>query len=1100
MNKLHFFYTFTKEERVRGAEEFLSSGITYGTHDELVDDRTYLVVEGHSMETDRFGRDKRIDTKLWIRQQGKELYKTFCSCGDFRKDHFGCKHICGLMAGYLMKEYGRDVFKGTVLEEELIERTGIETPFLEGILRKSDRRIGNLLKEKTTLELPKWNSQRIQTQRCGIDMILEPVEGGIWVDLKVGDKKKYVVKNIAEFLEAYENREQYCVGKSTIRMYPDMFSHTERIIIEFLLSLYKANGEMKNCLRLFPERGVKAYRYLFLTAKNLETFMEYISEHGFMIQGMGNRRYYLETEDKKLPINVNKNTYGIDITMNPFYVLAEGVDYIYVYDKNSAYRLTKEDSYASDLIHSLSANEDVYIGESDVKIFCQSMLPALMNHFDVSVKNMDSLTYRAEIPDFEFYLDMPQHDMISCKTKVIYPIQDKQCQLFDQESGEIIRNAVEESKVARNISYMFQAFDEAAGMLVVQGSDDQIYEFLKVSIPQLQEMGAVLISDVLKKKNIQNLPAIKLGVQVNQNSLVMSLTSSEMGSKELSQILSAYNRKKKYHRLKDGTFISFEGTKFEEWEAISQMYQSHGLKDPENMKVPLYRLLYLDEKLRERESIVIERNDRYYELLRNMTEDVSDCEVPETLKSILREYQRNGFYWICKLKRCGFGGILADDMGLGKTIQILTFLLHEKRKGLSGSDMRTLIVTPASLVYNWAKEMKTFTPELTYKVIAGNLNERRAFLEQFEEKDADVWITSYDLLKRDIELYKDIHFANQIIDEAQYIKNHNTQVSQSVRLIDSGFRMALTGTPIENRLSELWSIFDYLMPGFLFGYTKFRGMFEVPIVVEKDEDALSNLRSLVHPFILRRLKKDVLKDLPDKIEETITVQLEGEQKKLYDAHAKRLKLYLDDKSPEAFRQNKLEVLAELTKLRQLCCAPEMLFDNYKAENAKIEVCLQLLHQAIEGGHKVLLFSQFTSMLDLICKRLDKEKIKYHRIDGSTKKEDRMEMVACFQEDDVPVFCISLKAGGTGLNLTAADIVIHYDPWWNKAAQNQATDRAHRIGQEEVVTVYQLIAEETIEERIKDLQAAKAELADDLLSGESIGSILIQKEDVLKLLG
>ena len=313
--------------------------------------------------------------------------------------------------------------------------------------------------------------------------------------------------------------------------------------------------------------------------------------------------------------------------------------------------------------------------------------------------------------------------------------------------------------------------------------------------------------------------------------------------------------------------------------------------------------------------------------------------------------------------------------------------------------------------------------------------------------------------------------------------------------------MALTGTPMENRLSELWSIFDYLMPGFLYGYTRFRSEIEMPIVSDKDEDAMTRLRAMIHPFILRRLKKDVLKELPEKQEEIVTVALSGEQKKLYQAHSQRLKMFLEDQNDEDFAQNKLQILAELTKLRQLCCGPELLLENYKGENAKLETCIELITQAIAGGHKILLFSQFTSMLDLIGEELKKAKIDYYRIDGSVKKEARMEMVEQFQnpQNQVSVFCISLKAGGTGLNLTAADIVIHYDPWWNKAAQNQATDRAHRIGQKHAINVYQLIAEETIEQKICELQQVKEDLAEEVLSGESISSTQFNKNEIMNLL-
>lgn len=582
----------------------------------------------------------------------------------------------------------------------------------------------------------------------------------------------------------------------------------------------------------------------------------------------------------------------------------------------------------------------------------------------------------------------------------------------------------------------------------------------------------------------------------------MSMASNQFNKEELAEIFSSYDRKKKYHRLKNGAFITFNEEQKQVMSALLDVMKNYAdKKNPDTIKMPLFRALYLDELLAEKESVELKKNREYRKLIGKMRSyENGDYEVPQSLEAVLREYQRDGFYWIKTLKENGFGGILADDMGLGKTLQILAFLLSEKEQGKVGDELRTLIVAPASLVYNWKKEVERFTPQLSVCVMAGTAHERKELIKN-QTSNVDVWITSYDLLKRDIELYQDIVFANEIIDEAQYIKNQTTHAAKSVRLVKSSFRMALTGTPMENRLSELWSIFDYLMPGFLYGYTRFRSEIETPIVSDKDEDAMTRLRAMIHPFILRRLKKDVLKELPEKQEEIVTVALSGEQKKLYQAHSQRLKMFLEDQNDEDFAQNKLQILAELTKLRQLCCGPELLLENYKGENAKLETCIELITQAIAGGHKILLFSQFTSMLDLIGEELKKAKIDYYRIDGSVKKEARMEMVEQFQnpQNQVSVFCISLKAGGTGLNLTAADIVIHYDPWWNKAAQNQATDRAHRIGQKHAINVYQLIAEETIEQKICELQQVKEDLAEEVLSGEGISSTQFNKNEIMNLL-
>ena len=429
---------------------------------------------------------------------------------------------------------------------------------------------------------------------------------------------------------------------------------------------------------------------------------------------------------------------------------------------------------------------------------------------------------------------------------------------------------------------------------------------------------------------------------------------------------------------------------------------------------------------------------------------------------------------------------------------MITFLWSEFQESAPGENRRVLVITPASLVFNWMNEIERFAPGLPATVVTGDVKERKALIKNAGERE--VLITSYDLLKRDLKAYQNLDFAVQIIDEAQYIKNHGTQVAKAVKEIRSEFRLALTGTPVENRLSELWSIFDFLMPGFLYSYEKFRKEIELPAVQYSNSDAMERLQKMIRPFVLRRLKRDVLKDLPDKLEKDMFSPLESEQKELYEAHTERLRLMLGMQSDAEFRTSKLQILAEITRLRQICCYPGLVYEGYKGNSSKLEMCMELVQNAVNGGHKLLLFSQFTTMLDVLAARLKKAKVSFYMLTGATSKEKRAQMVQAFNEDDTSVFCISLKAGGTGLNLTAADIVIHYDPWWNLAVQNQATDRAHRIGQQNVVSVYRLFMKDTIEERIRALQERKRELADEILSGEGIGQALISREEVLELLG
>ena len=415
-------------------------------------------------------------------------------------------------------------------------------------------------------------------------------------------------------------------------------------------------------------------------------------------------------------------------------------------------------------------------------------------------------------------------------------------------------------------------------------------------------------------------------------------------------------------------------------------------------------------------------------------------------------------------------------MGLGKTIQVLALLLREQEHGQA---VRALVVCPASLQLNWLSEARRFAPSLRACALMGGAAERA---RQIASQDApELMITSYDQLRRDVRLYADVPFTHVLLDEAQNIKNAASQAAKAVKTLKAQHRFAMTGTPIENRLSELWSLFDFLMPGYLGTYKKFRDRFEAPVVREADEQARENLHLLVAPFILRRMKKDVLTDLPEKVETVMSSELTAEQRKLYTAYAAKLKK--DSEGGLLDGQDRMKLLAGLTRLRQLCCDPRLCLENYNGGSGKLTQLLEVVQDALSGGHRILLFSQFTSMLSLIGEALAGEGIAYFTLTGETDKETRMELVRQFNEGGADVFLISLKAGGTGLNLTGADVVIHYDPWWNVSAQNQATDRAYRIGQTKGVQVIRLIASDTVEEHILKIQERKKALGDGVLLGE-----------------
>ncbi len=679
----------------------------------------------------------------------------------------------------------------------------------------------------------------------------------------------------------------------------------------------------------------------------------------------------------------------------------------------------------------------------------------------------------------------------------------------DGDIRRVRRDIDQEKRVYRVLRERFGGYDREGSQYFTLLDEDELYSFLSAGVAVLSRYGDVQGTDAFRRLTVRRPPQITVGISVDSGIMDLTVTSKEFGPEELLELMASYRLKKRYHRLRSGDFVDLSQS--ETLAGVEKLLREMevGTDDAIRRKVhlPAYRALYLDKLLEEHEELVSTRDRTFRALARNFRSvRDADIEAPESVNEVLRPYQSYGFKWLKTLENSGFGGILADEMGLGKTIQVIALLLHDKEQG---NREPSLVVCPASLVYNWQEEIRRFAPGLRCTVLAGTQGARRKALASPEE--ADVFVTSYDSLKRDIALYEGKQFHAAVLDEAQYIKNARAAAAKSVKTIRARSRFALTGTPIENRLAELWSIFDFLMPGFLYSAKEFERRFEVPVTREKDKEAAERLKRMTSPFILRRLKEDVLKDLPAKLEEVRYARLAGEQQKLYDAQVVRMTGMLASPRDAAEAgaggrggalsrgEEKIRILAELTRIRQICCDPSLLFENYGGESAKREALMETVRSAIDGGHRMLVFSQFTSMLALIEEDLKAEGIDYYKITGSTPKEARLSMVHAFNEGSVPVFLVSLKAGGTGLNLTGADVVIHYDPWWNLAAQNQATDRAHRIGQTKQVTVYKLILKDTIEERIMELQNTKRDLAEAILEGEGSQLMNMTNEELLALL-
>jgi superfamily II DNA or RNA helicase len=517
---------------------------------------------------------------------------------------------------------------------------------------------------------------------------------------------------------------------------------------------------------------------------------------------------------------------------------------------------------------------------------------------------------------------------------------------------------------------------------------------------------------------------------------------------------------------------------------------------------------YLTESLGDQRHVAFEAPPAWYENASRQTGhlELANIELNEFLEKTMRPYQRDGVRWLRFMEKGGYCGILADEMGLGKTIQALAWI-QLKRLSATADGLPSLVVCPTSLVENWAAEAKRFTPGLRCHMVRGS----RRHAEWDKIKESDLVITSYALLRRDIKLYQDTFFAIAVLDEAQHIKNHSTLNAQAAKLVRAAHRLVLTGTPIENSVNDLWSIMDYLMPRYLGTHAQFRERVERPVSTggEPAGQALLRLRRKLQPFMLRRLKATVAKDLPPKIQRVAMCHLSAEQERLYHRLEREYREQLHDLvDQQGAGRSQFTVLKTLLRLRQACCHPSLVLKDQHPEEAatleeasrsgKLELFLELLNEAMDGGQRVLVFSQFVEMLKLLRRTLDARGIRYSYLDGSTV--NRQDRVNEFNSDDsIPVFLVSLKAGGSGLNLTGASVVIHFDPWWNPAVEDQATDRAHRIGQERTVYSIKLVTQGTVEERVIDLQDKKRRLIDAAVADQDAMVQSLTWEDIRSLL-
>ena len=774
----------------------------------------------------------------------------------------------------------------------------------------------------------------------------------------------------------------------------------------------------------------------------------------------------------------------------------------------------------SDMSYYAKRPKEYTLSQRDYTSFCGNILPSLEGLARVETEKINISDWAPPEPVFSVYLHQMSEDTICASATVAYgketrdllsaaadasgwhdPLEKKVRRLIEQyfreEAGQYTHGNTFEAVIWSEQTEEDEAEEKSqvnagSGAVRLARGDEAIWKLLSSGLPALSSLADVYVDDSIRRMRVRPAPKVTIGVSLSSGLLDLDVNVEMLEMAEIAGILASYRARRKYYRLKNGDFMELADSGLSALSELSEglMLPETALKDG-HAQLPAYRALFVDGVLSESQSVRYTRSRDFRQMIRQIRDfHNGEYTLPASLNAELRPYQADGFQWLCALYDLNLGGILADDMGLGKTLQMIALFQHAADQD---GQFSALVIAPTSLLYNWESEVRRFAPALRTQIIAGPAAERERLIGQ--SKAFQVNITSYDLFKRDVAHYEGAAFTCLVLDEAQYIKNAATKAAKSIEHLRAAHRFAMTGTPVENRLSDLWSIFNCIMPGYLYAYSTFRKEWEQPIAKEEDETVKTRLSRMVSPFLLRRKKADVLKDLPDKLEENVYIRLSEEQETLYRAHRDQLVYNLAHSDAEEVKHDRMKILAALTRLRQLCCSPALCYEDYTGGSGKVDACLELLRNAVSAGHKALVFSQFTSMLELLIQQWEGDCL---YLSGKDNKQQRREMVEKFQRGEVPVFFISLKAGGTGLNLTQADVVIHCDPWWNVAAQNQATDRAHRIGQKNTVNVLRLVARNTIEEKIMELQAKKSALADAVVSGEGTESFTLDKEELMAL--
>lgn len=988
--------------------------------------------------------------------------KAYCDCPAFHT-YGSCKHIVAVLISIANKS------------------TGDSPGFVNYDYQTTNRFINAIT---STQQSPKTAEILPQKAPMYVEYYLKwSYDRNLLIELKAGEKRCFVVKDAHDFLENVLQGHEYFFTK-TFTYSPDThyFLQQDLDVFELLYSILR-NEQIYNGYTFYHYQAkLNDKRSIVVPPLLAQKLLEQLVERDFTVDTGEQSFKHVDIVKDSLPFHFALTKNDREDLLLEMSDVSKGVyfkPYQILFSQGTFYFPTKEQIPVLEQIDQLGMDDhQLPITKNQADVFLSEVLPSLKKVGNVEIAEKVAAEIIQVPLRAKLYLEV-QVDWIVGKLE--YHYGNHQIDPFsgrEESDVIIIRDAEKEQQIMQLIEYA--NFHYNGKDLYIESDEGELYDLLYHILPLLEEYVELFLTSEIRNYIVENEPnpSTSVSVESASNLLEIGFSIDGVDDSEINEILNAVIEKKRYYRLQSGALLSLEG---DEFSSMQQFFNDLDVSKEDlndgNIHMPFYRSTQIDELIDTKK----EYDPKFRKLLHQLKSPEEQVyELPENLDASLRSYQETGFQWFKSLSAYHLGGILADDMGLGKTLQSIAYILSEP------SDQPHLIVAPSSVLYNWKNECEKFAPDLNVAILTGPPAERQEMIKELAHKD--VWITSYATLRQDIEQYRELTFQTMILDEAQFIKNYATKTSQAIRQIRAGRRFALSGTPIENSIDELWAIFQVILPGLMPNQRAFKQM------------SHEKIAALTKPFILRRLKKDVLKELPDKIESVSVSELTNEQKELYLGYLRQLQQETAQSMKEGgFNQNRMKILAGLTRLRQICCHPSLFVENYQGKSGKLEQLLETVRNAVANGKRMLIFSQFTSMHEIIIEKLKQEGIDYFYLHGQTPSEERVQMSERFNEGENDVFLISLKAGGTGLNLTGADTVILYDLWWNPAVEDQATGRAHRFGQKNVVQVIRLITEGTIEEKIYALQQKKRELIDQVIQpGETMLSSL-SEDDVRELL-